>query len=291
MMDSNLIIALGAALVIGGIGASVVALLIPTTENRATRPKRGSAARLQGWYRGLSRRERVVLMAGVIAGLVVFMVTGWAPFVLIFPVAAVLLPSLFTASAERMVMQRLEDMEAWIRSLGGLVTSGATLEIALKSSLRNAGDTIEPAVGNLVARLDGGWSTKHALKRLAQDFNDPTGDLIVLNLLLASQQRGGGLIGALEEVAGAVQEEVRIRRQISADRAKTRQNIKVVVVATILMLLAIPMVPALNAGYATPMGQALYLVWVGIICLILWRMYQNSQPAKQARLLEGAEIA
>lgn len=290
-MDSNLIIALGAALVIGGIGAAVVALLIPETETRATRPKCGSAVRLQGWYLGLSRRERIVLVAGVAAGLIVFMVTGWAPFILIFPVAAVLLPSLFTASAERLVMERLEDMEAWTRSLGGLVTSGTTLEIALKGSLRNAGETIAPAVGNLVARLDGGWSTKQALKRLAKDFNDPTGDLIVLNLLLASQQRGGGLIGALEEVAGAVQEEVRIRRQISADRAKTRQNIKVVVVATILMLLAIPLVPALSAGYATPMGQVLYLVWVGIICLILWRMYKNSQPAKQARLMEGAGIA
>lgn len=290
-MDSNLIIALGAALVIGGIGAAVVALLIPETETPATRPKRGSAVRLQGWYLGLSRRERIVLSAGVAAGLIVFMVTGWAPFILIFPVAAVLLPSLFTASAERLVMERLEDMEAWTRSLGGLVTSGTTLEIALKGSLRNAGETIAPAVGNLVARLDGGWSTKQALKRLAKDFNDSTGDLIVLNLLLASQQRGGGLIGALEEVAGAVQEEVRIRRQISADRAKTRQNIKVVVVATILMLLAIPLVPALSAGYATPMGQVLYLVWVGIICLILWRMYKNSQPAKQARLMEGAGIA
>ncbi|PCC26479.1 hypothetical protein CIK75_02970 [Glutamicibacter sp. BW78] len=290
-MDSNLIIALGAAFVIGGIGAAVVALLIPETETRATRPKRGSAVRLQGWYLGLSRRERIVLVAGVAAGLIVFMVTGWAPFILIFPVAAVLLPSLSTASAERLVMERLEDMEAWTRSLGGLVTSGTTLEIALKGSLRNAGETIAPAVGNLVARLDGGWSTKQALKRLAKDFNDPTGDLIVLNLLLASQQRGGGLIGALEEVAGAVQEEVRIRRQISADRAKTRQNIKVVVVATILMLLAIPLVPALSAGYATPMGQVLYLVWVGIICLILWRMYKNSQPAKQARLMEGAGIA
>ncbi|MGP5319136.1 type II secretion system F family protein [Arthrobacter rhombi] len=290
-MDSNLIIALGAALVIGGIGAAVVSLLIPETETPATRPKRGSVARLQGWYLGLSRRERIVLAAGVAAGLIVFMVTGWAPFILIFPVAAVLLPSLFTASAERLVMERLEDMEAWTRSLGGLVTSGTTLEIALKGSLRNAGETIAPSVGNLVARLDGGWSTKQALKRLAKDFNDPTGDLIVLNLLLASQQRGGGLIGALEEVAGAVQEEVRIRRQISADRAKTRQNIKVVVVATILMLLAIPLVPALSAGYATPMGQVLYLVWVGIICLILWRMYKNSQPAKQARLMEGAGIA
>lgn len=290
-MDSNMIIALGAALVIAGLGAAIVSLLVPAPQNRAARPRKGTGARMQGWYQGLSRRERLILLAGIVSGLVVFMITGWAPFIVIFPAAAVLLPSLFTATAEKRAMQRLEDMEAWTRSLGGLVTSGATLETALKNSQRNAGETIRPAVGNLVARLEGGWSTKLALRSLAKDFNDPTGDLIVLNLLLASQQRGGGLIGALEEVAGTVQEEVRIRRQISADRAKTRQNIKVVVVATILMLLAIPLVPALSEGYSTATGQVLYLVWVAVICLILWRMYMNSQPAKQPRLLEGAETA
>ena len=95
--------------------------------------------------------------------------------------------------------EQLQQMEAWTRSLSGLIVTGAALETALLGSLSNAGPLIRPQIEHLAARIQAGWSTSHALDVLADEWADPTGDMIVLHLKLAVKQRGAGLARSLDD--------------------------------------------------------------------------------------------
>ena len=211
-----LVPAIGGALVVVGI-IGVIVGVIPQPERPAAPRRRSPLSRLR-----FSRRSRLLLGAGVIAGAIVAIVTGWLLAIVIAPLAAVGLPSLLSASDAQDRIARLEAMEEWIRSLSGVLTAGVGLEQALIATLRSAPTEIRPEVGRLVARLRARWGTEAALRALADDLDDSTGDLIAANLILGARRRGSGLAAVLESLAESVAADVRARRQIEADRAKPR---------------------------------------------------------------------
>lgn len=284
-MTTAVLVSLGVAVILFAIGTLIINRLMPS-ESVSVRKEPKQVVRLRRWYKDLTQLERTLFLAAVAAGLVVAVATGWMPSLVVLPAASIILPRLFSTHAEKAVMRRLEDMEAWTRSLCGLISTGTSLEMALRSSRATVGASIAPEVHRAVARIDGGWSTARALQGLAKEINDPTGDLIITNLMLAARQRGGGLMDSLNAVADNVQEEIRTRNEVSADRASVRFNVRIVVVLTLTMIVLLPFVPALKAGYETGLGQIVYLGCTGAIGAILLSMYRLSQPSKQPRILE-----
>ena len=87
-----LVPAIGGALVVVGI-IGVIVGVIPQPDRPAAPRRRSPLSRLR-----LSRRSRLLLGAGVIAGAIVAIVTGWLLAVVIAPLAAVGLPLLLSAS-------------------------------------------------------------------------------------------------------------------------------------------------------------------------------------------------
>ena len=127
-----LVPAIGGALVVVGI-IGVIVGVIPQPERPAAPRRRSPLSRLR-----FSRRSRLLLGAGVIAGAIVAIVTGWLLAIVIAPLAAVGLPFLLSASDAQDRIARLEAMEEWIRSLSGVLTAGVGLEQALIATLRSA---------------------------------------------------------------------------------------------------------------------------------------------------------
>lgn len=248
-----LVRAVGAAMVIAGL-LGVVAGLTPHPVP-AARPARVQRLRVR-----VSRRTIWLTLAGLLLGAVAALLTGWLLAVVIVPVAAAGLPVLLSASDARHRIERLEAVEEWVRSLSGVLTAGVGLEQALVATLRSAPEPIRPEVARLVARLRARWSTETALRAMADELNDATGDLITATLILGARRRGAGLASVLESLAESVGADVRARRQIEADRAKPRTTARWVTLITVAVLVALGLTGQYVAPYASGTGQVVLAI-------------------------------
>lgn len=280
---SPVLLPLGVFLMILSVGLTAAYFLLrPKTKTRQTAPMPGSVKRLGARF---SKAERVRTGVAFLVALIFFLITGWAPALILLPLGALTIPTLFSNRAERQVMEKLEALEAWTRSLSGLIGVGTFLETALKASQTSAAESIRPMVKRLIARLDGGWTLSAALEAFANEVDDPTADVIIMNLMLAAKQRGAGLGAALENIAESVHDEIRARHQIDTDRSKTRQDTRIIVVGVAVMLVGMPFLPVIAEPYQSATGQVMYMVWVGALCAVLYSMHQMTKPYRAARML------
>lgn len=280
-MNPALLAGLGVTLLVLGLGALVAEFVVPVPRNPGTAPRR----RARGLTVRFGRRDAVGLAVGVGVGGALGVATGWIVLVPVAVAVVLLVPRLFSSTAATEEVEKLEAMRAWTRSLSGLVSTGVSLENAVRGSLGNAPEAIRKPVGMLVARLQANWRTPEALEVFAQEVDHPTGDLIGAHLMMAAKQRGPGLATALDDLAAAVFDEVKMRRAVIADRAKPQMNLRIVVVLTVGLLALLPFARQFSAGYASPLGQLLYLFWVVVIAAVLALMHRSLQPRPATRLM------
>ena len=94
---------------------------------------------------------------------------------------------------------------------------------------------------------------------------------------------------ALDDLAEIIFEEVKVRRQIETDRAKPRTQVRIVAIATLVVLAALPFLGTYTAAYATPLGQVLLTIWVVLFGLLLMWMRSISIGKPAPRLLVAPE--
>ncbi|MBI4901024.1 MAG: type II secretion system F family protein [Actinobacteria bacterium] len=270
---------LGGGLVVAGL-IGIVLGLVPSPQ-RDVRPS--AHRRLPR----LSRRSLTLLAAGTVLGLVVALTTGWLLAVVVLPVAALGLPVLLSASDGGERIARLEAMEEWIRSLAGVLTAGVGLEQALIATLRSAPGQVRPEVSRLVARLRARWSTEAALRALADELDDSTGDLIAANLILAARRRGSGLADVLESLAESVAADVRARRAVEADRAKPRTTARWVTLITVVVLTVLAMTGDYVAPYRSGPGQLVLALMLAAYAGVLVWMRHMAAGRRLPRFIGG----
>lgn len=277
-----LVPAIGGSLVVAGLIGVAVGLrrVAPST----LRPRRAGVRRRFT----LSRRTKLLLLAGLAAGLVLALLSGWLLAAVVVPVAAVGLPMLLSASPAQDKITRLEAMEEWTRSLSGVLVAGGGLEQSLVATLRSTPEAIRPEVGRLVARVRARWSTEDAIRAFADDLDDATGDLIASNLILGTRRRGPGLTTVLESLAESVAADVRARRQIEADRAKPRTTARWVTIITVVVLGVLALTGSYVAPYRTAVGQLLLALLLGAYVAVLVWMRRMSRGVPLPRFI-GAE--
>jgi Flp pilus assembly protein TadB len=219
----------------------------------------------------VSRRTRFMLLAGIAAGVVGWLVTGWVLSFVIAPLAVIGLPVLLAAPPSATRIERLEAMEEWTRSLSGVLTVGIGLEQALVATLRSTPAPINDEVGRLVARLRARWDTETALRAFADELDDSTGDLIAANLILGARRRGAGLASVLEGLAESVGADVRARRQVEADRAKPRATARWVTLISASVLVVLALSGTYVEPYRTPVGQVLLVLLLSAyVATLVW---------------------
>lgn len=270
-----------------GVVVAVVGFL-PVSEGRAARPPSGFARWVNHRRAILTRRQWRWAAVGLVLGVVGWMLTGWVVLVFAAPIVALGLPYVLSSGENRVQLDRLDALESWTRNLSGLTQTGASLEHVLIASLSSAPEPIRPEVNTLVARLNARWRTRDALEQFAVDLADPTADLVVVHLLLNESQRGPGLTAALDDLAQIIFEEVRVRRQVETDRAKPRQNMRIITLATLGLLACLPLLSTFMAPYRTPFGQVLLAAWLVLYALILLWLKRMTVTKPSPRLLDGA---
>lgn len=277
------------------VGLSGLLLIVVAFLPGAPEPSRSSFPGRPSMFRRLARlfssSRRILAVAGLAGGVLIWAMSGWVVFLIGVPIATLLLPALFASHGAKERLSRLDALETWTRSLAGLTVAGAGLEQTIAASQSSANEAIRGPVDTLVARINARWPTASALRGFADEIADPTCDLIVMHLLLAERVRGPGLARSLEDLADSISDEVRARRAIETDRAKPQQNSRIITVTTLVLLVAMPFTGAFMAPYATPLGQVILAVWIAVYALILVWLRRISAPPAGTRMLGGVNAA
>jgi Flp pilus assembly protein TadB len=241
------------AMIGGGVFLLVVAIRgLPPT------PKSARARKLEDTLRDLMGTRGAVAL---ILGAVTLLATRWVVAGVGVALLALGWRSLGGAVSERRAMARLEGLAAWTESLRDTIAGAVGLEQAIPSSLRAAAPSLQEPLARLVDRLHTRMPMPEALRRFADDLDDPGADLIVAALIINSRLRGPGLRDLLTGLSGSVREELDMRRKINADRRSTRRSVQIVVLVAVAVALVLAV---FNHGYVQiydgALGQAVLLV-------------------------------
>lgn len=279
---SPLIPALAGALIVAGIIGLVEGLRPVPVDDRRKQPPA-----LVRRLRRIPRRTLLLLLAGVFAGMLVWLLTGWFLALVIVPAAAIGMPVLLSTTSATAEIQRLDALQEWTRALAGVLTVGVGLEQALIATLRSTPKPISREVTNLVARLRSRWDTERAIRTFADELDDATGDLVAAYLIRASRRRGAGLANVLEDLAESVADDVRARRRVEADRAKPRSTARWVTVISAGVLVFLAFTGSYVAPYGTPLGQVvLALLLAAYVATLIW-MRRMAAGRPLPRILKG----
>ena len=125
-------------------------------------------------------------------------------------------------------MARLEALATWTESLRDTIAGAVGLEQAIPASSRVAAPLLQAPLAQLVNRLHTRVPMPEALRRFADDLDDPGADLIVAALIINARLRGPGLRDLLGALAGSAREELDMRRKVNAERRSTRRSAQIV---------------------------------------------------------------
>jgi Flp pilus assembly protein TadB len=258
---------------------------------------RGLPVRPPGQGPSLTERIRAGVFSwrfliAVIAGVLTLVLTKWVVAGIGIGVLAYFWKSLGGAASERAGMARLEALATWTESLRDTMAGAAGLEAAIPASIRIADQTIAEPLMALVERLHTRVPMHEALRRFADDLDDPSADLIIASLIINSRLRGPGLRDLLGSLAASVREELDMRRRVNASRRSTRRGAQWVIGVSVGMTVGLAFTDtSLLSAYDSVVGQLILILVAGIYAVgILWlrRLAMYTQPE---RLLVGMGMA
>jgi len=242
---------------------------------------------------GAGIRVRRSWVAAAAVGVIVLVASGWVAVAVGAAGACVLVPAILTSGAETdRRIARLEGLAGFTRRLADLLASGAvgSLDHALRRAATGCPAAIHPEVAALVSRM-GPQGLEPALRAFGRDLGDPAGDHVAMALILRSRNGGRGLAKVLLNLASDVDDQVRMRRQIKAERAKPMSSIRGLVILTVVVwVLSAVFLRDYMAPYSGPDGQVALVVIVGDFALGMFWLRRLTRPVVGARFLADPDV-
>ena len=274
---AGLLISVGGLMLVSGIRGMP---LLPTRTTSTGRPP--VQARVTGQH-----------LAAVAVGVLVLLVTGWPVAAAAAAGAVLFVQVLGGGQAAKAAIAKAEALADWTRRLADLISSGAASSTrdALRRSISSVPAPIAAEVGRLVSRM-GPHGIEAALRRFAVEVDDPAADKIAGVLILRERNGGPGLADVLTGLAVDLDDRSRMVREVEAERAKPRANMRTIVTVTGLLIIGMVLFArTFLSGYATPVGQALLLLVVAVFALALRWMKRLSDPPATRRVLVDPDRA
>lgn len=261
-----------------GAGAGVVTvvhgLLLPDVTDEAPLARRQRREHTGRW-------AVAALAAGLLAGLF----TGWVVGGLLAGLAVWWLPSLLGGTGRnRERTARIEGIAGWTEMLRDTLAAAAGLEQTILATAPTAPEAVRPQILDLASRLHAGERLPAALRQLARDLADPTADLVIAALVLASGHEARQVSTLLGELAETARAQVEMHQRVDANRARTRTTTRVVVGTTLFFAGGLIVLnPAFLSPYDTATGQLVLLVVGGLFAVgFAWlqRMSRIEEPER-----------
>lgn len=275
------------AIVLGGIAGAGLLLLVVAIRGLPAKPDTGPGKLEQLVRDVMGWRGAIALILGAIT----LVATGWVVAGIGVALLALGWRSLGGAVSERRAMNRLEGLAVWTESLRDTIAGAVGLEQAIPSSLRVASASLKGPLENLVDRLHTRVPMPDALRRFADELNDPSADLIIAALIINARLRGPGLRDLLGALSSSVREELDMRRRVFSERRSTRRSVQIVVGISVGLAIGLAV---FNRGYVhvydSPLGQVVLIIVAALYAVgFLWlRKLANFESPE--RLLVGSAV-
>lgn len=272
--------------VLGVAAVAAIACAVAAFQPPAARSTTPGKARSASWRTFTARIPRRRVVVAVAVGGVVWWGTGWPVAILVTVAAVLTVPTLARGHDARRVIARLDALASWVRRLADVLASGAGgLEQAIATSARTAPEALAGEIETLAVRLRT-RGLEAALRAFAEDVGDEAADEVVLALILRARAGGRGLVDILDSKATALEREVVARRDIEADRAKPRTDVRAILGITAFLLTGL----VLFAGeFLSPftglLGQLVMAGIGGLLGAAGWWMHLLTRTRRPARLL------
>ncbi len=269
----------------GAVLGGGVFLLVVAIRGVTARPASTRASKLERALRDVAGvRGAVALVLGALT----LLATGWVVAGIGVALLALGWRSLGGAAGERRAIARLEGLASWTESLRDTIAGAVGLEQAIPSSQRAAAPSLHEPLARLVDRLHTRMPMPDALRRFADDLDDPGADLIVAALIINSRLRGPGLRDLLGGLSTSVREELDMRRKINAERRSTRRSVQIVVLVAVAVAL---LLGVFNHSYVSvydqPLGQIVLVVVAGFYAAGFFWLRKLARFDAPERLLAG----
>jgi Flp pilus assembly protein TadB len=273
------------AILIGAITGGALFLSVAAIRGLPVRPPEQGPGPLERAVRA-AYGLRGLIAAG--AGLIVLFATRWVVAAIAIALLVYSWKGLGGAASERAAMARLESLATWTESLRDTIAGAVGLEAAIPASIRVADASLQGPLVALVDRLHTRVPMHEALRKFAEELDDPSSDLIIAALIINSRLRGPGLRDLLGSLAASVREELDMRRRVNAQRQATRRSAQIVIAVSVGMAIGLAVFDkSMLSRYDTLVGQ----IVLAIVCCIyaagiIWlrRLANYEQPE---RLLGG----
>lgn len=270
-MTIGLLMLLSLTVVLG-----VVVAVVPSTAASTVRISTGAAKQIG-----------VRLAVASAAGLLVFLVSGWAiPGIVVgvgaYWVVGGLLRRDRSTSAE---VERLDALASWIESVRDVLMAGEQPIGAINSTVASCQPVIRPHVRRLAAGL-GRQEPEVVFRRFADDLDDPVADLVAAGLLIAIR-RGARTVPVLTALAEQTRQQVERRRLVEAERAPTRREVQALTIIMSLLIVALLVFGRSSYldSYDTVSGQAFLAVSLGLYAALIVRVQRLAAFPRPSRFL------
>lgn len=206
--------------------------------------------------------------AGLIAALVMQIVTATPPVALVFGAMAAGLPWM-TVSGRGRRRQR-EFALVWpevVDSLASGVRAGLSLPEAVSALGERGPEVLRPAFGDFARDYRATGRFGPALDRLKVALADPVGDRVIEGLRIAREVGGGELGRMLRSLSSHLRDDERIRSELESRQAWTVNGARLAVSAPWVVLLMMGFRSDAIATFGSPAGTLVLLV--GAACCVL----------------------
>jgi Flp pilus assembly protein TadB len=222
-----------------------------------------------------------------VVGFAAILLTGWVVAGIIGAAAAYGLPRILGPDRDhRKRLARIEAVATWTENLRDTLSAAAGLEQAIMTTALTPPQAIHGEVTRLADRLRAGERLPAALRRLAGELDDPTGDLVVTALVMAAERHARNVTDLLSTLAQTARDQAQLRLKVSASRATIRTNVRIMVGITLAMAAGLAVFnPTFVAPYGTPAGQLVLLLITGLFGLAFSWLGSISRFAEPSRLL------
>jgi Flp pilus assembly protein TadB len=254
----------------------------------------GSAARsaaLVRWRQAVTGKSGRIVALALVAGVVVWAVSGWPVAGVVTTLAIPGLPYLFgaTAVAKRRI-EVLQGLEEWVRRLADSMAAGAMPVQTIVTAAAHAPAAIKEPAARLAAALSvPRGDQQQALRRFAEDINDPLGDMVAIALGIAATAPSARTPDLLRVLARQLADDVAARRRIETDRAEPRSEARTIVIVQILFVVAVAAFTSYAKVYGTVTGQLVLAALAAIVIVALVMLRRLSIAPSATRLLTDSD--
>ena len=246
----------------------------PATPGPAAR-----SASLLRWRQAVTGKQGRTIAIAILAGVAVWAVSGWPVAGIVTALAVPGLPYFFGAAAiAKRRIDVLQGLEEWV-PIQTIVNAAAHAPAAIKEP------TTRLAAGLSSPRGD----RQQALRRFADDIDDPLGDMVVIALGIAVTAPSARTPDMLRVLARQLADDVAARRRIETDRAEPRSEARTIVIVQILFVVAVAAFTSYAKVYGTITGQLVLALLAAIVIGALVMLRRLSITPSPARLLTHDE--